>query len=439
MRWIVLMVVLPYCGFVRAEVGCSPAAKATSSASLRLAQGKALRFEASPMDSGVPAEVAPQLIQLKKALAEATDAELACEGIDENGVRIQARLRAFLRNAAPGMAIPKETKEDDDFKPIRGLFGNEVSAKVRLFGGPPLLLEVTLQSDVTCGKDSQLLIYEVRDGHWRRALRWTSDFGKGTGSGRGYAASGGAAWGDFFLISTMVPDAAHPERWRAVVAHGTPWCSSRFSVFGLAVLAPAENADARVVWQTERGFSRLDYEARLRGSGNEFELRLHADEMEFDRYNSFERLVVYRYRVQGDAVTRLEPVAGNARGFVEEWLSMPWDEALAQLDSGGENDIKPVHDRFDQDRADRSENAPEWLSGSVQACTAQGRFQVAMREERKHYVPGKPGDLATRVVDSQRRYYSQLREDSGYRLIRVTSAPDPACGGPDLMKKGDGR
>lgn len=393
-----------------------------------------MEFEAATMDSGVPAKVVPRLVELKTALAEATDAELACASVAEPVMKVQERLRVFLREAAPGMAVPQGDEDGDEFKPAKGLFGNEVTAKVSLFAGPPRLLEVILTSDVTCGQDSQLLIYEERDGHWRRGLRWSADFGGGAGSGRGYTASFGAAWGDFFLTSVLVPDAARPDQWRAVVAHGTPWCSSRFSAFGLAVLAPASNGAARVAWQTDRAFSRGDYDVRLKGSSNVFEFRVNADEMSFDMDDAFERLVVYRYRVTGDAVTRLEPVAGNARGFVEEWLSMPWEEALAQSDDVRDATIKQVHDEFARD-VRQTEEPTDWRSGAVQACSAKDRFQVTMRVEKTHYAPAKAGERSTPVTTLQRRYYFQLRESDGYHLLRVTAAPDPGCGGPDLMKK----
>jgi hypothetical protein len=197
----------------------------------------------------------------------------------------------------------------------------------------------------------------------------------------------------------------------------------------LAVLAPGTNGQARVIWQTDREYSRGDYQTNLRAAGNTFELRLHADEMSFNE-DGFERLVVYRYRVSDDKVTRIEPIAAHARGFVEEWLSMPWEEALAQSDPAQTDKVKAVHNEYEVSYKDTN-TYTSWASGPVQACTAQDHFQVTMATERNRIVPGKPGGESSPGPI----YYFQLQQDNGYRLLAIDTTSDPSCSGPDLMKK----
>jgi hypothetical protein len=338
---------------------------------------------------------------------------------------MQDRLDKLLRQAAPGMAEPKQSANDKDSdKPHKGYFGNNVSATVSALTDTPQLLEVDLASSEVCGNDTQLLIYEQTNGRWQRALRWSSQFPGDEDTGK--------SWGDFTLTKVLIPDPAHPEDWRAVFAHGTPWCTSRFSSFGLAVLAPdTETGEARVVWQTERDYSRGDYDPRLRVSGDTFEFRLLADEMSFnENANAFERLVVYHYRVHGDNVTRLEPLAANSRGFVEEWLSMPWQEALDQSSTGGLESLLKIHQQHEKSTPPNSNEYTSWTAGPVLACAEAGRFQVAFDSQRNIIVTSKPGG----DQDAPVRYYFQIRQaDNGYQMLSASRRPDPSCGGKDLM------
>ena len=414
---------------------CSQSSKAAAAERLHQAQAKTLAFEAAPMDSGVPAGVAPLLVDLKNALVEASDAELACESTAAAPTKLQADLNAFLSEATPGSSVPKEpvsegrTTVDNDFKPVKGLYGNEIKVQVSELFGPPRLVEVTFTNDVTCGDDSQLLIYEAKGDHWTRALRWSADFGQGNGSSAAWIPSTNSAWGDFFLTGILTPDEAHPEDWRAVVAHGTPWCTSRFSRFGLALLAPSAKGRARVIWQTDRGYSRGgDSAVRMKASGDTFELRMHADEMSFNE-DGFERLVVYRYRVSGDKIIRLQPIAAHARGFIEEWLEMPWEEALAQSDAAQAGKLERVHKEYEHRYRDK-DAFTSWASGPVQVCTTPDHFQVKMTTARNRIVPGKPGGEST----DGPTYYFQLQQGQGYRLLDITTTSDPTCHGADLMR-----
>ena len=134
--------------------------------------------------------------------------------------------------------------------------------------------------------------------------------------------------------------------------------------------------------------------------------------------------------MSGDQVTRIEPVAANASGFVEEWLEMPWDEALAQSDPAQAVKLEAVHKEYEASCKD-TDDCTYWRSGPVQACATRDRFQVIMTTEQHRIVPGKPGGD---VVPGP-TYYFQLQQDNGYRLLAITTTPNPTCSGPDLMKK----
>lgn len=217
-----------------------------------------------------------------------------------------------------------------------------------------------------------------------------------------------------------------------MIAHGTPWCTSRFSGFGLVVLAPSRTAtDGHILWHTERGYSRLNFQPRLKTSGDTFEFRINADEMVFNE-SGFERTVVYRYRVSQVGVTRLGPVALNARGFVEEWLSMPWNEAVLQEADPDTPALQQLHKAYQHDQQSAGRQYTSWEAGSVRACTGTGRFQVAFDSQTEHFVEGKPSGEQGPAT----HHFFQLREFSeGYQIVSVAPTPDPTCNGADLLHK----
>jgi hypothetical protein len=206
-----------------------------------------------------------------------------------------------------------------------------------------------------------------------------------------------------------------PDGMRIVVAHGTPWCTSRFSGFAIDVLAPAaRGVDApRVVWHTARGYSRGDFATSLRTTEGGFELRLNEPTMDID---TFERTVVYRYRLTGDQVARIEPIATNGRGFVEEWLKMPWDEAKDQTAPEAVDALRRIHERVAQLDSD-PKTYVGYAYGPVRACSLKGRYEVEMDAD--------PGG---------RQFYAIEQGKNGYTMVNFSTKQDERCTGPDLMK-----
>jgi hypothetical protein len=247
-----------------------------------------------------------------------------------------------------------------------------------------------------------LFLYEPGPKGWRRVMRWQSPEYK--------QISG--AFGDFFEYAVLPGSPV-----KVVVAHGHPWCTSRFSGFGIDLLEATPNGDApKVAWQTARDYSRGDFNIRLRPTGDGFELRLNTVALDI---NGYERTVVYRYRVAGDQIERIAPIATNGRGFVEEWLAAPWDEAKGQTIPTAEEAMKAVHEREVQ--LQKSEKTyVTYTYGPVRACTVKGRFEVEMDAD--------PGGKQFYAIQ-------QRTEGDGYMMVNYGTTQDERCSGPDLMKK----
>ena len=80
------------------------------------------------------------------------------------------------------------------------------------------LLEVTFFINIECGSfDSMLLVYDLRNGAWKKELRWQA----------APLHQVSDAYGDFFLSAVLLGSSATGgAEWRVIVAHGTPWCTS---------------------------------------------------------------------------------------------------------------------------------------------------------------------------------------------------------------------
>lgn len=395
---------LPAC----AQTVCSTTAIAAASSQITNIQHSLASTRIEDMETDVSPSLQQDTTLLKNILATAVQAIIACQSLDAQPSVLQSAIAHTLK---------ANTSE-----PPNALFSWGSNLRVTVDqASAPRLLRVQLKFAIECGDDTMLFLFAPEHGHWVEKLLWQSP---------AYKDDSGA-FGDFFLTTFLTGNT--PNDWRIVVAHGKPWCTSRFSGFGIDVLAPKPNdPHPQVLWHTERGYSRSDFTPTLKASGDAFELRVHADEMSFDTENAFERTVIYRYRVSGNHVTRLQPIATSGRGFVEEWLSMPWPEAKDQTRPANADKVQPIHQLYESSYTKGTDSYIAWTSGPVQSCSAPGRFQVTFTAQLNKTVPGRLGGEKDEPVS----YYFQIKQiTNGYELESASETPDPSCLGPDLMAK----
>ena len=134
---------------------------------------------------------------------------------------------------------------------------------------------------------------------------------------------------------------------------------------------------------------------------------------------SYERTVVYRYRVQGGSVLRLTPIAVNGRGFVEEWLAAPWVEAEAQTGAGNRARMQTFHAGYEQAEGS-SDTYVSMRYGPVTACSTRKEFQVKMDTEASG--------------GREHSDFFRIREiGNGYELMDEGETADARCKGRDLL------
>jgi hypothetical protein len=73
----------------------------------------------------------------------------------------------------------------------------------------------------------------------------------------------------------------------------------------------------------------------------------------------------YHYRVNGDEVTRISPIALSAHDFVEEWGNLPWDEAVRWTDTKNADSLQQWHEKV------RDPNGYFGGEFDARACDAQ--------------------------------------------------------------------
>jgi hypothetical protein len=391
-----------------AQTPCSTAAIASATAQVNDIQHHLSAIKMEDVDTDVPPSLQQETTLLKQSLATTVQAVLACQPIDAQPAALQTTLATTLKANAPE---PPEAHVP---------WGSNLRVTVDQTSSPHIL-RVQVSYAIECGEDTMLLLFAPENGHWSNKLLWQSPAHK----------DDSGAFGDFFL-TTLLPGPT-PNDWRLVAAHGKPWCTSRFSAFNIDIVAPtADPTHPQILWHTERDYSRADFAPTLKASNDTFELRIHVDDMLFDPDNGYERTTIYRYRLAGTTVTRLEPIATNGRGFVEEWLHMPWPEAKDQSLPTNTEPLQRIHHLYEASDPKDSNTYTSWTVGPVRACSTPGHFQVAFDSQLNKIVPGKPGG----EQDPPVHYYFQIKQiANGYEMEAASRTPDPTCHGPDLMAK----
>ncbi|TCW82064.1 hypothetical protein C5O80_20395 [Burkholderia sp. SRS-46] len=374
--------------------GTCPAANTAARAALD-AQRR-LQQIASPQSADGDADVLPAqrdaIRAYKQALVGAIDARLACS--DE---RIEpAALQRSLAAALTAPATASKSKGGDS------PFGSDLAVQVERAATPRPLMFVRAAFGITCGDDNLLAGYAWEGGGWRRVLRWQAD---------DYQDISGAYGGGYDF--TPLPGG------QVLIVHGTPWCSSRWSLFGADVVMPASGASAqRTLFHLRNGYVIDDDGVRTKVRPDGFELRMTVGSLDGDVMT---RPGIYRYRVDGDTVHRVQPAAANGRDFVDEWLKV--DDALAREWSDPAAAAAALNARH---ALDERRKAPDtsFEYGPVRGCSAaKDRYQVEI------VLTGKSGQPVA-------RRYAQIRQEAnGFTMLGLQDAPEPSCRGANLMPR----
>ncbi len=403
---IIALLVLAMGAAVRADETCSQERLKAAAEKVKAGQGELLGVSVGygGMDTGVPVATQNLIRGFKDSLAAAADTFMNCErGGAGDAKGIETRL-ADLLGASVGDSVRKlagalvVTDQGRD-----KIYGANLQIAARAEEHEPPLIGFKIGFDIPCGVDEMLLLYQSSGNGWRRLIRWQSD---------PYSQISGA-FGDFFEF--VVFGERRGDDWRLAVAHGKPWCSSSYSGFDLDVLRPATGAIAsqQMVFHTETNYRR-DAETTLHGEPDGFLLRLTVTSL---NAKSNERAGIYHYRLHQGQIHRYQPVAENARDFLDEWIQADWNEAADWTARPNLKSLAREHDIV-ADFVDKLESkTPAFVYGPVQACS--GKQKMVQVE-----FGGVPSGF---------KYFQIEQGKDSFTMVSGSNGPDPKCTGPDVM------
>lgn len=370
---------------------------------VRAAQASLFSIRDSPDDLPIDAPPLAQhgVPELRAAISTAVTGYMQCDaaGITDPAF-LQSGLAAALNANRPVSAVEQQHGYPEH------TYGDDLKIQVVRFRGRDNTIAVDASFSIACGEDNILLLFKRESDHWFRMLDWHSD----------KYTKPSDAFGNFFLY-TSAPGANGTDL--IAVAHGHPWCTSRFSFFDLDLLQPATpQTPQKHMANTKSDYSRGDTDGTLKPATDGITLRLDASSRDLEGVFTF--IGVFRYKTTLNTLERM-PVANNARDFVDSWLDESWSVADRWSAQPSQN-LHLVHDRFDYSIGSKDKNVPNISYGPVRACSDANKFQVEMvLDETKQSSP---------------RLYAQVRQNVGsFTMLAITSPPDPTCTGPDLMAK----
>jgi len=404
---------LALCGFLlltlttplRADEACFQSRLNQLAAGVKDVQQQLLAVKVEEMDTSVPPSTPQQIRNFKDALAAAVDSYVECQqGSTVVAKAFENYLAVQLGANEPERAASTDPEKIPEQRPQ--VYGADLKLAVKKPDAKANVIGVQISFGVACGADTMLLLYEWRDQTWRPVLRWQSgDYNEVSG-----------AYGDFFEY-VIVPE-AKPGKWAVAVAHGRPWCTSRWSGFGLDIIETARGGvPQNLLFHKDGGYDRGgDSEPVLKGMTGGFELRLRDMSIDFD---VFTRTEIYRYQIVGSNVKRVQPVAMNGRDFVDEWFRSEWNDASAWTATTNVDNLKIEHATFEKLLDPKNPmDRPTFKFRSVRGCSDDPkRFQVGLDLD--------PGGST---------YFGIRQGENSFTMLSASSQPDPHCRGANLTQ-----
>jgi hypothetical protein len=389
------LVIANHAGIARAG-GCSEPDIARAAGQIDLAR-KALI--ALPVGDDRQTEVSPQAQQaisrMKDSLAAFVGAYMRCAPPDRDAATIQQDLDRLahayrLENKGEGH-IYRSDELPKDFD----RYGFEFDFTVKRWNGHPDIVGIVPGFEIECGWDAMLLVYTSSDDAWQESMLWQS---------KPYQ-SVAEAFGSFDYAISPADDSGN---WYVLTKTVAPWCSSAWSTISYAALRPGPVAsEPKILYQGKDSiwWGNKDF-GKLVADKTEFDVRFHAESIDTGVHN---RVWIRHFKIAGDTVRRIQPVALTPRDFADEWIASLWQDASQWTSPEARGRLSPWHLRLHKIRF--------FDYDSVRYCADRpDHYQVALLNE-----------------DEQPAYYLSVTGQTEYLMTGVSAKPDPACNGENVL------
>jgi hypothetical protein len=271
-------------------------------------------------------------------------------------------------------------------------------------GYDPGVLVVSTQLWIPCGADpdSAIYVFQERVREWKLVLATDADFdpvGDDQESSMQYRLSPPDPHGNWFLA----------------IAHSPPACGPTPASLRYKILRPGPSPDEPQVVFDHR--EPLDPKFHP-------PFRLQVDEAWFALTRGKERKLdgepgvsIERYQISGDRISRLQPLALKPEDFLDEWVSLGWDEAARWSTQSADADLQSWHSRINalahdsteiefvqpcpaQPSADETWLAGLWIDQKLNPTAENERLYIVVSERKRAFFvdsvqtsrpPGCPG------------------------------------------------
>jgi len=288
-------------------------------------------------------------------------------------------------------------------------FGFVYDVRVQRPSGHPELIAVVFTLTIPCGTDDSLTLFENEGSEWRPLVVAESN---------SYSEVSGAQGGLDYALSPADANGG----WFLVTANTTPWCTSNWQGLHYRVLRPSDSPEApRVLLDEHRGV--------YLGVDDPFRLTVRQDGFQVGQMDSqsldaglLTRVHVQQYKVEGDRVVRVAPLALLPEDFLDEWVNLSWEDALPWTSGFDLAQLHAWHDRLSRSGSD--ENLFTEFD-FVQPCPSKGpelQWQIGLTLEQS-----SGGDRIEHIPAEL--FFTVVKHDEAFYIVGVATKRPNGCPG----------
>jgi hypothetical protein len=343
----------------------------------------------------------PALMTVKHSLRDWIESRLALsdEQIDTQALSIQ--LNGELRDTdllceAPGKARMNRCSTASEWQWNGIGYLQAIRLDHQQFGK---ILIVRTAVGILCGSDESAYAYEWRDKKWRRF--WQSE----------QEIQPGKVYTPQYLYAVNVSWPDEKARKRLILSLGSQgWCSSNFyDVYYRLWQTQSDNSEPKLLLDNAQFAYLGQHDPPIIGSvgSNDALIEFRIPSLD-PGVHSYE--TVRHYRVDGDKLVRIDPLALSPRDFTEDWLRASWDESANWTSPNAPPTLKVLHEKVHADYI-----GGEYIDDThhCQKDPAIWEVGVDFHEKGSAYF----------LVRWQPPYY--------FEMVDISEKPRPDCDQPD--------
>jgi hypothetical protein len=401
---LVSFAVLFFFGFELSAIAQIPKSKCDwaqferDAAEMRAARDAAMKIVVQDGETDVAPEAIKQIQAFKNGLFASYKDFFLCQSMDlPQAGQLETTLYTKL-----GLPKPKPNAADSqpDNRSWTGLYLTEVEIKVEVVPDNRKLVAIRTNFEIPYGNDAEVDIFEPKGGaKWTNSLHFTS---------RPYATIAQA----FSAFDYRISPADESGKWFVVTTYVNPWPTSCWQSLTIDALRPEEYfVPTSIFHDTLYGYICDDTPPYLRQvSKDGFQVQFSLNSMDGGALSSTSFM---NYRVHGDEVNRLQPVASNVVNFVDEWTRRSWEQARDWSVMGNLNALHQAHIKV------HSGLFGEFFD--LRICSSSSEEQVGFTQD------GKDG------ADGASWYFLIKHVGDAYSMVRVSNRPDSSCKGRNRL------